>query len=144
MTPVKLLVIAAMTLAITPMALADFDGEYAPGNWSFYTDSSGTGTLDALEMHLLGIDDGPFDRFGDANVRVVGVMMEGPDLVEAVALTGFPVDGDDVTGFLGDWVSGLRFRPALQGLVFGGSPPARAGRGARPRPARRAPPGPPA
>lgn len=73
-----------------------------------------------LRPHLLGIDDGPFDRFGDANVRVVGVMMEGPDLVEAVALTGFPVDGDDVTGFLGDWVGGLRFRPALQGLVFGG------------------------
>lgn len=58
MTPVRLLVIAALTFAITPMALADFDGEYAPGNWSFYTDSSGTGTLDALEMHLLGIDDG--------------------------------------------------------------------------------------
>jgi len=47
-------------------------------------------------------------------------MMEGADLVESVAVTRFPVDGPDVSGFIADWIEGLRFRPALKGIVFGG------------------------
>ncbi len=70
--------------------------------------------------HLLGIDDGPFDKWRDEDVAVVGVVMEGHDLVEGVALTRFPVDGDGVTEFLAGWIAGLRFRPALQGVVLGG------------------------
>ena len=48
-----------------------------------------------------------------------GVALSG-DLVEAVALTRFPVDGEGVTAFVAGWIGGLRFRPALQGLLFGG------------------------
>jgi len=70
--------------------------------------------------HLLGIDDGPFDKRTSRSVPVVGVMMEGPDLVEALAVTSFPVDGEGVADFLVAWVAGLRFRPALQGIVLGG------------------------
>ena len=70
--------------------------------------------------HLLGIDDGPFDKRRDARVPIVGVMMEGADLVEAVAVTEFAVDGEDATGFLADWVPGLRCSPALHGVVLGG------------------------
>jgi hypothetical protein len=70
--------------------------------------------------HLLGIDDGPFDKHRDADVALVGVLMEGADLVEAVATTRFPVDGEDVSAFLASWIDGLRFRPALQGVVLGG------------------------
>jgi len=70
--------------------------------------------------HLLGIDDGAFDKWRDPDVPVVGVMMEGPDLVEGVAIARFPVDGDDATGFLARWIGALRFRPALQGVVLGG------------------------
>jgi endonuclease V-like protein UPF0215 family len=69
--------------------------------------------------HLLGIDDGPFEK-GASKVVIVGVMTEGRDLVEGVAVTRFPADGEDVTGFLADWIAGLRFRPALQGVVLGG------------------------
>ena len=70
--------------------------------------------------HILGIDDGPVDKRSRAPVPVVGVMMEGADLVEAVALTQFPVDGAGATDFLAEWVSRLRLRPALQAVVFGG------------------------
>jgi endonuclease V-like protein UPF0215 family len=71
--------------------------------------------------HVLGIDDGPFEKFAPgAEAPLVGVMMEGPDLVEAVALTRFPVDGDGVTGFLGGWIEALRFREALHAVLFGG------------------------
>ena len=70
--------------------------------------------------HLLGIDDGPFVKHVSRDVPVVGVLMEGHDLVEGVAVSCFPVDGDDATGFLGGWVSELRFRDAAQALVLGG------------------------
>jgi hypothetical protein len=70
--------------------------------------------------HILGIDDGPFAKGATSEVVIVGVVMEGPDLVEGVAVTTFPVDGPGVTSFLADWVGGLRFRPALQGIVLGG------------------------
>lgn len=70
--------------------------------------------------HVLGIDDGPFDKKTDDKVPVVGVMMEGPDLVEAVAVTDFPLDGDGAAEFLADWVGGLRFASALHAVVLGG------------------------
>jgi endonuclease V-like protein UPF0215 family len=70
--------------------------------------------------HLLGVDDGAFDKWTQADVPIVAVMMEGGDLVEAVAITRFAVDGDDATGFLAQWVGRARFRPALQGVVLGG------------------------
>lgn len=69
--------------------------------------------------HVLGIDDGPFDK-GDETAPVVGVMMEGCDLVEAIATTRFRVDGDDVTAFLAEWIDSLRCRPGLQAVFFGG------------------------
>jgi len=74
----------------------------------------------APRRHLLGIDDGPFEKFDDADVPVVAVMMEGADLVEAVATQRFPVDGAAATEFLARWIGGLRCRPALQGVLLGG------------------------
>jgi endonuclease V-like protein UPF0215 family len=70
--------------------------------------------------HLLGIDDGPFVKRRSPDTPIVGVMMEGHDLVEAVAVTRFPIDGDGATEFLGDWVAGLRFASALHGMLLGG------------------------
>ena len=46
--------------------------------------------------------------------------MEGADRIESVAMGGFPVDGEEVTGYLAGWVGGLRTRPALQGVILGG------------------------
>ena len=70
--------------------------------------------------HLLGMDDGPFEKGARGDVTIVGVVMEGADLVEGIVVTRFPVDGEDATAFLSDWILGLRFRPALQGIVLGG------------------------
>jgi endonuclease V-like protein UPF0215 family len=47
-------------------------------------------------------------------------MMEGHDLVEAIAVTDFPVDGAGITGFLADWIRARRFASALHGVLFGG------------------------
>jgi uncharacterized protein len=70
--------------------------------------------------HLLGVDDAPFDKRQAAPVPVVGVVMEGPDRVESVALSQFPVDGEDATGYLAEWIGGLRARATLQGVILGG------------------------
>jgi endonuclease V-like protein UPF0215 family len=71
--------------------------------------------------HVLGVDDGPFEKHRPgARAPIVGVMMEGCDLVEAVAVTDFPVDGADVTDFLAEWIRARRFAPALHGVLFGG------------------------
>jgi len=70
--------------------------------------------------HVLGVDDGPFDKAVSRTVPIVGVTMEGSDLVEAVSVTEFPIDGEDVTDFLTDWIEPLRVKPALQGILFGG------------------------
>jgi endonuclease V-like protein UPF0215 family len=70
--------------------------------------------------HVLGIDDGPFRKHHDAATPVVGVMSEGASRVEAVAVTSFPIDGDDVTGFLVEWIGALPFRASLQAVALCG------------------------
>jgi endonuclease V-like protein UPF0215 family len=70
--------------------------------------------------HVLGVDDGPFDKRRRAPVPIVGVMTEGHDLVEGIAATAFPPDGEDVTAFLGQWITGLRLARALHAVVLGG------------------------
>jgi endonuclease V-like protein UPF0215 family len=70
--------------------------------------------------HVLGIDDGPLEKAPGARVPIIGVMMEGAALVEAIAITDFPVDGAGVTDFLTVWVRGLRVASALQGVILGG------------------------
>ena len=70
--------------------------------------------------HLLGVDDAPFDKQQAGPVPIVGVVMEGPDRIESIALGQFPVDGEDVTGYLAAWIGSLRARPTLQGVILGG------------------------
>lgn len=74
----------------------------------------------AARPHLLGIDDGPFEKFVDETVPLVAVMMEGPDRIEAVATTSFPIDGANVSDFLAEWVASLHCRDSLHGVVLGG------------------------
>jgi endonuclease V-like protein UPF0215 family len=74
----------------------------------------------ASRPHVLGIDDGPFAKDQPERVPLVAVMMEGADLVEAVAVERFPVDGDGITEHLAQWIRGLRTFPALQAVFLGG------------------------
>ena len=70
--------------------------------------------------HILGIDDAPFDKRQSGPVPVVGVVMEGHDLVESVALGAFGVDGEGATEYLASWIDRLRARPTLQAVILGG------------------------
>ncbi len=73
-----------------------------------------------MRPHTLGIDDAPFDKRQSEPVPIVGVMMEGADLVEGVSVGSFPVDGNDAAGYLAEWIGGQRFHPSLQAVVLGG------------------------
>jgi uncharacterized protein len=70
--------------------------------------------------HVLGVDDAPFHKKQERSVPVIGVLMEGNDLVEGVALGAFPVDGENATEYLAQWIAGLRWHAALQAVVLGG------------------------
>jgi endonuclease V-like protein UPF0215 family len=70
--------------------------------------------------HTLGVDDAPFDKHQPGPVPVIAVTMEGPDLIESVALGEFPVDGANATEYLASWIGGLRTRPRLQAVILGG------------------------
>ena len=70
--------------------------------------------------HIIGIDDSPFEKGQVQPVPIVAVMMEGADLVEGIAFTDFPVDGDAATDYLATWIAGLRFHASLQAVALGG------------------------
>ena len=77
-------------------------------------------TAAARRRHILSIDDGPFDKFRDAEALIVGVVTAGPSLVEGVLTTRVPIDGDDITLRLARWASGSRFFPALRAILVEG------------------------
>jgi endonuclease V-like protein UPF0215 family len=66
------------------------------------------------------VDDAPFDKRQPGPVPIIGVAMEGHDVIESVALGEFPVDGDGATEYLATWIGGLRARPMLQAVIIGG------------------------
>lgn len=80
----------------------------------------GVGAPPQGRPHVLGVDDAPFEKGQAGPVPVVAVMMEGADLVEAVAVGAFAVDGDDATGYLAGWIGSLRCRASLQAVLLGG------------------------
>jgi endonuclease V-like protein UPF0215 family len=70
--------------------------------------------------HTLGVDDAPFEKRQAGLVPVIAVAMEGHDIIESVALSEFPVDGDAATEYLAAWIERLRARPMLQAVILGG------------------------
>jgi len=70
--------------------------------------------------HVLSIDDGPFKKFKDADVLVVGVITAGKDLIEGLLTTRVPVDGEGITDRLADWIDRSRFRPVLRAVLLNG------------------------
>jgi uncharacterized protein len=68
----------------------------------------------------LGVDDAPFEKRQNGPVPIIGVAMEGHDVIESVALGELPVDGNGATEYLASWIAGLRARPMLQAVILGG------------------------
>lgn len=70
--------------------------------------------------HVLGIDDGPFDRHRDRDTLVVGIVTAGPALVEGVLTTRLLIDDASATEHLAGWIEGCRVRPLLRAVFLDG------------------------
>ncbi len=72
------------------------------------------------EIRVLGIDDGPFDKFNDKEVIVIGTIYRGGSFIDGVLSTKVKVDGDDSTGKLVEMINNCKFKPQLQAILLDG------------------------
>jgi endonuclease V-like protein UPF0215 family len=70
--------------------------------------------------HAIGIDDGPFVKHVDASVMIVGAVSSGPSQVEGFLTARLPVDGDQPTAHLADWIRASRFAPLIRVIFLRG------------------------
>ena len=72
------------------------------------------------EIRVLGIDDGPFDKFNDKEVIVVGTVYRGGSFIDGVISTKVRVDGDNSTEKLVEMINKCKFKPQLQVILLDG------------------------
>jgi uncharacterized protein len=72
------------------------------------------------EMRVIGIDDGPFNKFKDKNILLVGVVMRGGLYVDGVLSSKARVDGNDATKNIIKMVNNCKFKPQLQCIFLNG------------------------
>jgi len=72
------------------------------------------------EIRVLGIDDGPFDKFNDKEVIVIGAIYRGGSFIDGVISTHVKVDGDDSTKQIVRMVNECKFKPQLQAIILDG------------------------
>jgi hypothetical protein len=72
------------------------------------------------EVRVLGIDDGPFNKFTDKDAIIVGVVHRGGQFMDGVISTRAAVDGDDGTDVLAKLVNKSKFKPQLRAILLHG------------------------
>ncbi len=72
------------------------------------------------EIRVLGIDDGPFDKFKDRECLVVGTVFRGGNYPDGILSTKVKVDGSDSTDKLVVMVNKSKFKPQLQSIILDG------------------------
>jgi len=77
------------------------------------------------EIRILGIDDGPFDKFKDKKILVVGVVLRGNSSLVGILSTKVDVDGWNSTSKLIKMINKCKFKLQLRcimldGIAFGG------------------------
>lgn len=69
---------------------------------------------------VIGIDDGPFDKFSDEATLVIGTISRGGFQVDGVVSTEVAIDGDDSTCKLIDMITHCRFFKQIQCILLDG------------------------
>ena len=72
------------------------------------------------EIRVIGIDDGPFNKFMDNQVLVVGVVMRGGLYVDGVLSAKSKVDGSNATGKIIKMINKCKFKTQLQCIFLSG------------------------
>jgi len=69
------------------------------------------------ELRILGIDDGPFDKFKDKDVIVVGTIFRGGSYLDGLLSTKVRIDGKNSTRNIAKMILNSRFKSQIQ-LIF--------------------------
>ncbi|MBN2111892.1 DUF99 family protein [Candidatus Woesearchaeota archaeon] len=72
------------------------------------------------EIRVLGVDDGPFDKFRDKECLVVGTLYRGGNYPDGILSAKVKVDGSDSTKALVSMVNRSKFKPQLQAIILDG------------------------
>ncbi|MDD5086183.1 MAG: DUF99 family protein [Candidatus Nanoarchaeia archaeon] len=72
------------------------------------------------EIRVLGIDDGPFDKFNDSEALVVGTVYRGGSFIDGVLSCKVKVDGEDSTEKIIEMINKSKFKPQIQAVLLDG------------------------
>jgi hypothetical protein len=73
------------------------------------------------ESRILGIDDGPFDKFGkNGSVLVVGALFRGGGFLDGFLSTDASVDESDATDKISSMILSSRFYPQIRAIMLKG------------------------
>ena len=72
------------------------------------------------EARIIGIDDGPFDKFKDKQVLVVGTIFRGGNYMDGLVSTKARVDGKNSTKKIIEMINKSKFKPQLRCIMLDG------------------------
>lgn len=72
------------------------------------------------EVRIVGVDDGPFDKFKDKSVLIVGTIFRGGQWLDGVLSTRATVDGVDGTQKILQMIKKSKFFPQLRAIFLNG------------------------
>ncbi|MBW3002113.1 DUF99 family protein [Candidatus Woesearchaeota archaeon] len=72
------------------------------------------------EIRILGIDDGPFNKFKDKEVLIVGTLFRGGSFIDGVMSTKAKVDGKDSTLKITRMINKSKFKKQLRAIFLNG------------------------
>ncbi|MEM4282412.1 MAG: DUF99 family protein [Candidatus Woesearchaeota archaeon] len=72
------------------------------------------------EVRTIGIDDGPFDKFKDKNVLIVGTVFRGGLAMDGVLSTRARVDGRNSTKKIAEMINKSKFKAQLRAIFLHG------------------------
>lgn len=72
------------------------------------------------EIRIIGVDDGPFNKFKDKEVLIVGTLFRGGNFMDGVLSTKAKVDGTDSTDKIAQMINKSKFKPQIRAIFLNG------------------------
>ena len=72
------------------------------------------------EIRIIGVDDGPFNKFKDKEVLIVGTLFRGGNFIDGVMSTKAKVDGTDSTDKIAKMINKSKFKPQIRAIFLNG------------------------
>ncbi|MCB9362490.1 DUF99 family protein [Candidatus Woesearchaeota archaeon] len=72
------------------------------------------------ELRVIGIDDGPFDKFKVKSTLLVGTYFRGGQVLDGILSTKVRIDGANANLKIADMVNSSKFKKDLRAILLGG------------------------